>query len=276
MISLWQSRQWITIGRSWSWASARCRSNHVLLFGERGAVPVPVEAGFSDGDDTWASDHIQDEGPILLADFGRLVGVDADGGEDSAVCCCASSSDPALEAAVVPMAMIWDTPSLAARSRMPGRSARSRRSSRWAWVSTSGPGVGTWGQGIHRWAAPGAARADLSGFPVADGPGRNPFKAIAFPFLGCLTVSVNVVLNSNPGPGLENSFVGLGPSGAWLAPCAQIVVYLSGRVVPRRCCSYWRTEVGGPSPVLRGGVPAACACTISVRSCDWQAGAEWL
>ncbi len=92
-----------------------------LLFGERGAVPVAVEAGFSDGDDAWTPDHFQDARPVLLADFGRLVGVDADGGEDSADGCSASSSDPALEAAVVPIAMIWETPSLAARSRMAGK-----------------------------------------------------------------------------------------------------------------------------------------------------------
>jgi hypothetical protein len=72
--------------------------------------------------------------------------------------------------------------------------------------------------------------------------------------LGLLDSPVNVVLNSNPGPGLEKLFVGLGPSGAWLAPCAQDVVYLGGRDVPRRCCSYWRTVVGGPSPVSRGRI----------------------
>jgi hypothetical protein len=85
--------------------------------------------------------------------------------------------------------------------------------------------------------------------------------------LGLLDSPVNVVLNSNPGPGLEKLFVGLGPSGAWLAPCAQDVVHLGGRDVPRRCCSYWRTVVGGPSPVSRGGFSAACAFSISTRSC---------
>ena len=31
------------------------------------------------------SDHFKNEGPVCLADFGRLVGVDADGGEDSSI-----------------------------------------------------------------------------------------------------------------------------------------------------------------------------------------------
>ena len=47
-----------------------------LLFVERGAVPVSVEAGFSDGDDTWASDHLQDGGqscwPTSAASLGWM------------------------------------------------------------------------------------------------------------------------------------------------------------------------------------------------------------
>ena len=46
--------------------------------------------------------------------------------------------------------------------------------------------------------------------------------------LGLLDSPVNVVLNSNPGPGLEKLFVGLGPSGAWLALCAQNAVVRLG------------------------------------------------
>ena len=72
---------------------------------------------------------------------------------------------------------------------------------------------GAVGVGVFRW------------FCVPSGRGRNPFKAIAFPFLGCLTALSTSVFNSSLGPGLENLFVGLGPSGAWLAPCAQIVVF---------------------------------------------------
>ena len=94
--------------------------------------------------------------------------------------------------------------------------------------------------------------------------------------LGLLDSPVNVVLNSNPGPGLENLFVGLGPSGAWLAPCAQNVVYSGRSGGSKEVLLAWRTVVGGPSPVLRGGFPAACACSISVRLSVWQAGVERL
>ena len=75
----------MTIGRSWSRARARCRSNHSCCWAKGVWSPVTVEAGFADGDDAGAAEHVEDSGPVLLADFGRLVGMDADGGEDSAV-----------------------------------------------------------------------------------------------------------------------------------------------------------------------------------------------
>ena len=59
----------------------------ILLQGEGSSIPVPVQAGLSDGDDTWASDHIENERPILLAGFGRVVWVNADGRENTLVSC---------------------------------------------------------------------------------------------------------------------------------------------------------------------------------------------
>ncbi len=59
-----------------------------LLVGKRSAVPVAVEAGFSDGNNAWPCDHFQDGRPILRADFRRVVGVNTDCGEDPPMFCC--------------------------------------------------------------------------------------------------------------------------------------------------------------------------------------------
>ena len=163
--------------------------------------------------------------PILLADFGRVVGVDADGGEDSRDVHVASSSAPALEAAVVPMAMIWDTPSLGG-SIEDAREVSAQPSDRPGerGYRPSGPGFG----GFMWWRAEVAWREVISCVFESVRARPQSLQGNCLSILGLLDSPVNVVLNSNPGPGLENLFVGLGPSGAWLAPCAQDVVYLGG------------------------------------------------
>ena len=101
-----------------------------LLLGEGSAVPVPVQACFADRDHTGLGDQVEDERASLA---GRLRPRRWDefrrrrrrpGGPERA------RVTPALEAAVVPMAMICVTPAPTARSSTPSRSARSRRSSR--------------------------------------------------------------------------------------------------------------------------------------------------
>src|SRR5262245_42109157 len=59
-----------------------------LLLKKRSAMPVAVEPCFADGDRPPSADHFHDPRPIVLADFGRVVGVNAYGGENSAVCAC--------------------------------------------------------------------------------------------------------------------------------------------------------------------------------------------
>ena len=68
--------------------------------------------------------------------------------------------------------------------------------------------------------------------------------------LGLLDSPVNVVLNSKPGPGLENSFVGLGPSGAWLAPCAQDCRVSERLGGSKEVLLDWRTESRKSEPWL--------------------------
>jgi len=53
----------------------------VLLPFERSALPVAVQPRFADGDHAGLGDEVHDTGPVLLAGFGRVVGVDPDGRE---------------------------------------------------------------------------------------------------------------------------------------------------------------------------------------------------
>jgi hypothetical protein len=206
-----------------------------LLFPERGAVPVAVEAGLADRDDTWTSDHIQNEWPVVLADFRRLVGVNADSREDSPVL------GGKLERPSARGCRRADRDDLG-HAFHGGALEDARKVSAQASIVEVGvcidqwAGGGTGSCGIHEWAAPGAARAALREGFRSRWARPQSLQGNWLSILGLLDSLVNVVLNSGLGPGLENSFVGLGPLGARLAPCAQLVVYLSSGVVPRRCC----------------------------------------
>ena len=242
-----------------------------LLLGERGVMPVTVEAGFADGDDAGAAEHVEDSGPVFLADFGRLVGVDADGREDSAV------SSGELEGAVARGCGDADGDDL-------GDSRGQRAIEYFRKVGAKSPviqvsvGIDEWsggggrGRGIHVSGARGVRGSDLSGFRAMKGWPQS-LQGNYLSIVGLLDSSVNVVLNSNPGPGLENSFVGLGPSGAWLAPCAQLVVSLSGWVVPRRCCSL--AHQNRKSEPCLGGRISGGLRLYGFDPVEEQAGAQW-
>ena len=98
----------------------------------------------------------------------------------------ARSREPVLEAAVMPTAMIWETP-MVERDRG-GREGRrevaGRRGGRGYRRAVRGSGPGSGDSCFGNW---GVFGARLSGSRAARA-GRNPFKAITFPFLGCLTV----------------------------------------------------------------------------------------
>jgi hypothetical protein len=241
----------------------------LLLFRKGRAMPVSVEACFSDGNRARLADHVQDPGPILLANFGRVVGVDADGGENSAMrtgqlecagargCGCADGNDLGHAFLGSPL-------------------ENSREVSAQPRIVKVRVGVNQWARfwRVHvRGGRCFTARGYFVTFPASGGRPQS-LHGNWLSIFGLLDSPVNVVLNSNPGPGLDRLFVGLGPSGAWLAPRAQDVVCLGGREVPRRCCSYWRTVVGCPSPVSRGGFPAACAFSILTLSCEKRHGVE--
>jgi hypothetical protein len=242
-----------------------------LLVGERGVVPVSVEAGFADGDHTRFAQHVEDFGPVFLADFGRLVGVDADGGEDSPV------SAGELEGAVAGLGGDADGDDLGdARGR--GTIEDRRQVGAQTPVVQVSVGIDEWsgggalGRGIHVSGTRGAQGAGLSGFRDVKGWPQS-LQGNCLSILGLLDSPVNVVLNSKLGPGLENSFVGLGPSGAWLAPCAQIVVSLSGWVVPRRCCSL--AHQNRKSEPCLGGRISGGLCLYGFDPVEEQAGAQW-
>jgi transcription termination/antitermination protein NusA len=185
-----------------------------LLFGERSAVPVPVEAGFSDGDEAWAPDHIQNEGPILLADFCRVVGMDAGGGENTRVFggeveCPGARGGGGADGDDLGHAFLGgaleDGGKVGAKSPIIEVGVGIDQ---WA-----GCGCGAWGQGIHGVEAPVAGGFEW-GFR-SRGARPQSLQGKCLSIVGLLDSLVNVVLNSSLGPGLENSFVGLGPLGAW-------------------------------------------------------------
>ena len=136
----------------------------LLLLLERSAVPVSVQSGLAHGDDAGLGDQVDDDRPVSLAGFGRVVGVDADGREEAAVCLqqvrpqprswprCADGDDLTHAGS--------DWPGLA----RPSRSARSRRSSRCACVSTSVDGF--WRREVHGLAAPCVRRMGSLGWKL--------------------------------------------------------------------------------------------------------------
>ena len=193
----------------------------LLLFGERGVVPVPVQARFTDGHNTWSSDHVEDDGPIFLAGFGGLVGVNADGGEDPPML---------LYELECPRARGGGRPDgddlghpLLGGPRQHALEVGAQPSVVEMRVGVDqGGAVSGWG--IHRWAAPRQVRSKFPGFRP---PWARPqsLQGNYLSILRQLDNPVNLVFNCAPGPGLKISFVGLGPSGAWVAPCAQDVCH---------------------------------------------------
>ena len=81
----------------------------------------------------------------------------------------------------------------------------------------------SWVGGASTW----YARSSLVSVPFGFRP--QSLQGNYLSILRLLDMSVNLVFNCHLGPGLEISFVGLGPSGAWLAPCAQDAVVISER-----------------------------------------------
>ena len=242
-----------------------------LLQGERCVVPVSVEASFADGDHTRLAQHVEDFGPVFLADFGRLVGVDADGGEDSPVFA------GELEGAVARRGGDADGDDLGDAGGQGTIEDAGKVGAKSPVVQVS-VGIDEWsggsarGQGNHVSGAKGVRGADRSGCQAVKGWPQS-LQGNYLSILGLLDSPVNVVLNSNPGPGLENSFVGLGPSGAWLAPCAQLVVSLSGWVVPRRCCSL--AHQNRKSEPCLGGRISGGLRLYGFDPVEEQAGAQW-
>ncbi len=48
----------------------------LLLVRKRRSLPVSIEAGLTDGDNARATDKVGDQWPVVLAGFGRVVGMD--------------------------------------------------------------------------------------------------------------------------------------------------------------------------------------------------------
>jgi hypothetical protein len=85
-----------------------------------------------------------------------------------------------------------------------------------------------------------------------------------------LDIPVNRVLECAPGPGLDNSIVGLGPDGAWIALCAKRAVRLGPLGAPREVLLNRHTAVWNSEPphstgsVFRRVVPFSFEFNVAV------------
>jgi hypothetical protein len=68
------------------------------------------------------------------------------------------------------------------------------------------------------------------------------------PIVRLLDIRVNGVIEWALGPGLDNSIVGLGPEGAWIALCARKAVRLRPLRAPREVLLVWHTTVWNSEP----------------------------
>ena len=80
--SSWHWRMWTMNGRLGLLRQSQVTIKVVLLHVERGIVPVAVQAGFAQGDDTGLVDQSHDPLPVVGLHFATVVGLDADGGRN--------------------------------------------------------------------------------------------------------------------------------------------------------------------------------------------------